>query len=158
VARRSTIVAALIGLNLAGAVYRPLPETTEDRRMAYTFSSYYGNLNQLSKPSYFPENDRFVIVWSDGSRTRPRPGDVEAHILETIVCKPDGSIVYYEGNPGLLRRLFAWPRILREPDRSMLEMWWPALVAAVITLLVLRSLWSRTRRPRDDNTLLFGVD
>lgn len=140
-----TIAAALIGLNLAGAAYQPLPESADEWEKPRLWLSYYADTNNLRKPSYSLEQGQLTIVWSDGRATRLEPGDAEGHILETIVCKPDGAIVYYEGNPGLLRRLFTWPQVMREPSRSMLEMWWPVLAAALVTSFVLRTFWTRWR-------------
>ncbi len=156
--RLAMIVAALIGLNVASAVYRPLPDPDRNRPDTRGFPQYFLSIDAKYQASFLSEKGQFVIVWSNGTTARPQHNDVEGHVLETIVYRPDGAIVYYEGSPGLFRRLFTWPHVIREPSRTMLEMWWPVPIAAAITLLVLRTLWSQARRHRDNDTFWFGAD
>ncbi len=143
---------SLFGLNLAGAVFRPLPDSAIE-------ASDQSRIPPMAHDVLVrQEGGRFVIHWSNCRETRPEPGDVDGHIVETVIFKPNGAVVAYEGSPGLLRRLLTWPRVVREPTRSLLEMWWPALAAAAITFLVLRSLWLQARRGRDDSTFWFGTE
>ena len=57
-------------------------------------------------------------------------------MLDTFIYRSDGGIVAYEGEPGLLKRMFVWPRIIQRPTRSWAEMWWPVVMSVAITLWV----------------------
>ena len=70
-----------------------------------------------------------------------------SRVLGTIVYRPDGSIVGYEGRPGEMQ---APPHVIRPPLRSFLEMWWPVVASASITTLVLGILWRQVWRQQND--------
>ncbi|MFI5456064.1 MAG: hypothetical protein ACHRXM_11500 [Isosphaerales bacterium] len=159
-ARRATIAAALIGLNLAGAVYRPLLDPSEQRPADHV---YFDGSLFLDKAGNFLFNrgdGKLLFRNADGSHERPATledfplplhhGDGRNRILDTIVYKSDGSIVDYEGNPGMMEPMLTWPRVIQPPTRSLLEMWWPAVASASITLMVLDVLWRQARRQRTD--------
>jgi hypothetical protein len=137
-ARWLTIIAALIGLNIAGAVSRPPPDRSD---IALAYDSLFGGVPSV------------IILKIDGRAVAQRlvdgsdllrptgPGDSEqarddgSRIGEgTINYKTDGSIVAYSGSPGHVpsRSSVIWP-----PTRSLLETWSPLVISASTTLLVL---------------------
>jgi len=159
-ARWATIVAALIGLNITGAVYRPLLDPSEQRPAS---DVYFGGSMFLDEAGNFLFNRRdgtLIFRNADGSLERPatlddfplplHQDDGHSRISDTIVYKSDGSIVDYEGNPGIMERMLTWPRVIQSPTRSLLEMWWRVVASASITLLVLDILWRQARRQRTD--------
>ena len=77
-----------------------------------------------------------------------RSSDAGSAIGEaTIDYRSDGGIVAYAGRPG---KMLSHPRWLRPPSFSFLEMRWPVVASASITVLVLVLLWRRARRQRED--------
>jgi hypothetical protein len=87
------------------------------------------------------------VSYDDERGRRVRHRDDRIRVLGTIDYKPDGSIVGYEGKPGEMR---APPHVIRPPLQSFLEMWWPIMASASITMLVLGILWRQFRRQQND--------
>jgi hypothetical protein len=156
------IVSALVGLNLAAARYRRAPDPYDDRLESplrstadifvkpdggveprpvggsflvvkpdgfHGVKSFGGTLKSYADGTFVSYDERGVRVGYEYDRSRT---------LGTIVYRPDGSIVGYGGRPGEMR---APPHVIRPPLRSFLEMWWPVVASASITLLVLGILW-----------------
>ena len=78
----------------------------------------------------------------------PRDG-ITIFDIRTMVCKEDGSVVGYEGEPGNTR---SRPILLYPPVRSPLTMWAPFLFGLTTTVVVLVVLWRqwRSNRATDD--------
>ncbi len=89
---------------------------------------------------------RYVVSYDDHGRP-VHYGDDRSRTLGTIVYKADGSIAGYEGRPGEMR---APPHVIRPPLRSLLEVWWPVMAGAAITILVLAILGRQLRRESID--------
>jgi len=171
VLRPLIIVLALFGLNLVAARYRRAPDPYDDRMetpvrsTADLFVKPDGTVEPrpvgghflVVKPDGFHGVKSFggrLITYADGTAVSYDEHGVRigyeydrSRALGTIVYRPDGSIVGYEGRPGEMR---APPHVIRPPLRSFLEMWWPAMAGASITLLVLGILWRQLRRQRAD--------
>lgn len=103
--RWAVIALALVGLNLAAAVYGP------------PWNDDY--------PGYMPWQSSF------------REGE------GTMICKPDGSILAYQGDPGEISP-GSPPRVVRRPMRSWLQIWSPTIATATITLLALFVAWRQS--------------
>jgi hypothetical protein len=144
------IGAALTGVNLAAAVYRPFVDPTE---------SWLANQSL---------HDRRLILRADGTTEHRPPGEpwvqesggVSVSRLEepagrigTIVRGIDGSIVAYEGAPG---GVASRPYVIRQALRSDWEMRWPIVAAAFTTIVAIALLWSQHGRPGTDR--LAGID
>ena len=158
--RRAMVVGALIGLNLAGAVHRP-PQHPVEQRLDPLLWSGAILFPRRDGSFLFPgPGGSLVIRAADGSVRRPATVDnypLPLHggygadrVLDTVVYKRDGSIVAYDGNPGLLGRILGPTRVIQPPARSSLEMWWPAIASALITLIVLDLVWRQSRRPQTE--------
>ena len=157
---RATIAVALVGLNIAGAASRQIMDPTEQRQARFqrfdqlTFFDGRGGF-------FFTRHDgRLVKREIDYKTARPaklsdfplaaREGNSKDCVAETIVCQPDGSIVAYDGSPGLLGRILTQPRVLQPSARSFLETSWPVVCSTSITLLVFGILWRQARRQRSE--------
>jgi len=143
--RCATIAAALVGLNIAGAVFRPFINPADQRPLPFEL------FDQFILPdgggSLFLTHRDGRLFKSDihGKAERPatlsdfplavRQGDAESRVAETVVYKRDGSIVVYDGSPGLLARILLRSRVLQPQARSFTETWWPLLSSASITAL-----------------------
>lgn len=162
------IFAALAGLNLAAALYRGTPDPPDDELDSPIQSSAdllikpdgaieirpLGK-HMMMKPDGRYESRAFsgrLVVKADGRAESRPPLDgwalpagygVGGRILGTIVYRPDGSVVGYEGEP---LRMQSRPHLIRPPMRSFIEMWWPVLVSASITAFVTIVSWRRIRR------------
>jgi hypothetical protein len=175
-----TIALALVGLNLVAALHRPAPDPYDDRLETLLRSSadvyvkpdggveprpwgsflvmkpdgYHGTVlfgggsGIAEDGSIYSYDDHGVRIRYDGDRSRA---------LGTIVYKPDGSIIGYEGKPGEMRPP---AHVIRPPLRSFLEMWWPVMTSASITLLVLvilgRQVWQERSEPATENDCYAG--
>ena len=161
VGRRLMIVSALVGLNLVAARHRRAPDPYDDRMETPIRST----ADLLVKPDGAivprPVGGYFLVVKPDGFHGLKNfggklksyaDGTIVAYdehgvrvsyeydhgrTLGTIVYRPDGSIVGYEGRPGEMQ---GPSHVIRPPLRSFLEMWWPVVASASITLLAL--CWS----------------
>jgi hypothetical protein len=71
----------------------------------------------------------------------------------TIDFRADGNVVSYRGRPGIK---LSQPRVLRPPSFSFLEMRWPVIASASLTLLVL-VVTVRRLSPRQIRTLVIVV-
>ena len=165
-ARWATTAAALIGLNIAGAVYGPFPEPGQEQPCPGIFKEpsivpdeqggllFQDRVRGLVKRPANGEGERLATASDyplplhlDDGPTNPTQGG-GARVKDTIVYKSDGSVVAYDGNPGLIERLVSRPRVIQPPTRSFLEVWWPVIASVSITILVLGILWCRARRNR----------
>ena len=173
-ARWLIIVMALVGLNLVAALYRPPPDPYDDQLESPIRSSAdllvkpdggieiqpLGGERLVMKPDGGYEYRAFagrIVIKADGRAvSQPPPdgdvappdyGDYRGCILGTIVYKPNGSIVGYEGKPG---QMLHPTHLIRPPTRSFLEMWWPVIASASITILVLGIMWRHVRRQLTD--------
>lgn len=146
------IAASLLGLVLASAVYRPDPFST-GRGLDQSWPLHgYAKPLRISR-----EGNRWLIYWSESHVVPMDPADPDSRILETVIHRTDGSVVIYEGSPGPLERLFAWPRaVVKDPTWSPLEMWWPAFGTAAIAFLTVKALRLDARHRQDDSTFWFG--
>jgi hypothetical protein len=157
--RWATIVAALIGANLAGAVYRPLLDPREPRPPDHLYFDGSTVRDEAGNFLFKHGDGRLFFRNADGSHERPATlndfplplhrGGRHSRILDTIAYKSDGSLVVYEGNPGIIERILTWPRVIEPPVRSLPEMWWPVVGSASITLLALDVLVRQARRQRN---------
>ncbi len=171
VARRLSAVLLLVVLNLVASLYRPAPDPYDDRletplrSAADLFVKPDGGIEPrpvggtflVMKPDGYLGLVKFggrlevtadgTVISYDEHGLRVCYGDDPIRFLGTIVYKPDGSIVGYEGKPGEMQ---APPHVIRPPLRSFLEMWWPVMASASISLLVVGILWRQLRRQRAD--------
>jgi hypothetical protein len=120
-ARWTTILAALIAMNVACFVYRPLPGDTIPE-----WSLLHRNWLALRKET-------------GGER------DVLESDIRTFVYKDDGSILGYEGRPG---QMVSRPIVLKPPTWSALTMRSPVLLSGTITIVVVVYMSRRWWRPR----------
>jgi len=158
-ARWVTVASALIGLNFAGAVYRPLYGPGELRPSPYLFFDSATFLDEQGDFSLYHPDGRLAITKSDGRERPALPDDCEPPILErgsprgiqdSIVNKTAGSIVAYEVRPGRMSLILSRPRSVKSPTRSFLEVWFPAIGSASITVVVSFCVWRQIRRQRTD--------
>lgn len=170
VARRLSAVLLLVGLNVMAALYRRVPDPYDDRletllrSTADVFVKADGGIEPRPWGSFLvikPDGYHGGVVFGgrreitldgtvfsyDDHGVRVRYVDDRSRALGTILYKPDGSIVGYEGKPGEMR---APPHVIRPPLRSSLEMSWPVMASASITLLVLCILWRQVWGKRAD--------
>jgi hypothetical protein len=160
VARWLAIATALIGLNFAGAVYRPLRGPGELRPSPYLFFDSATFLDEHGDFLLQHPGGRLFITKSDGGCERPAlPDDCEppplesgspSRIRDSIVNKTSGSIVAYEVRPGLMRLKLSRPRSVKSSMRSFVEVWFPAIASASVTALVLYCMWRQVRRERNE--------
>jgi hypothetical protein len=155
--RWATIAISLIGLNWLGAVYRPLVDLGEWQSLA---ASPFIKSDFLDKAGirFRCQADELVFMTEHDGGGRPATlddyplplyqGDGQSRVLATIVHKSDGSVVIYEGNPGLMRLILSRPRVIQPPKRTALEIWWPVIASASTTLLVLDILLRQLRQRR----------
>ena len=158
--RWATIAAALIGLNVAGAVYGPFPEPGEEQPCPAVFND----------PAMVPDEEGGLLFRDRANRVvkrlangDERPATVAdyplplhgydgyshrggARVKDTVVYRSDGSVVAYDGNPGLLERLMTRPRVIQTATRSILEVWWPVIGSVSISLGFIGILWGQARR------------
>jgi hypothetical protein len=145
VARWAVILAALIGLNGAGAVQRPQLDASEQKPGPNSFVFHPTMFLEYAGASLGPFQPPVPL---NNATFSPRHGDQHVRVLDTVIYRSDGGIVAYEGNPGLVQRVLSWPRVIQPPTRSLTEMWWPVAGSVSITLLVLDLLWRQGRRRR----------
>jgi hypothetical protein len=150
-----TMAAALVGLNLAGAAYRPLPEAGE--RLPIDTVPLAGGItcDRVGDFLFRLGDGRLIFRNADGSRQRPATavdfplplhrGAGQRIVLETIVYRSDGSVVAYDGNPGILRRIVTSPRVIERSPRSTLDIWWPVVASASISFAVLDIVYRGVR-------------
>jgi hypothetical protein len=154
--RRATIVAALVALNVVAAIHRPLPVPRERGRTPNEFFDLTGFFAKDGSHFFKRPDGGLVIRRADGTRecaASPNdtplpldPSDGRSRVLETIFYRSDGSIVAYDGSPGLIAQVFSWPRVIHPPTRSPMEMWWPVAASALITILVLELVRRQERQ------------
>jgi hypothetical protein len=150
---------ALIGLNVAAAVYGPFPEPGCEQPCPKIFDDPTMAPDMPGDRLIRDQNGRLVKRPADGGAERPATAadyppplheyDARTRVLDTIVYSSDGSVAAYAGNPGLFERLISRPCIIKPPTRSFLEVWWPTIGSASASLLVIGVLWcqARWRRP-----------
>ena len=161
------MVMALVGLNLVAALYRPAPAPFDD----LLESPIRSTADLLVKPNggieIQPHGNPLVmkpdgragrlVLKAHGSTDSQSPTgghgppagyeNDPSRTLGTVVYKQDGGIVGYTGKPGEMR---SRPHLIRAPMRSFLEMLWPVIASASITVLVLVILWRQARGRRID--------
>jgi hypothetical protein len=152
-ARRLTILAGLIGLNVAGAVYRPLPDA---RKQPPSPVQFFDSDTFLDEEGNFLHNhldESLEIIRTNGA---PRPptlddcraplqdGDARGRFRDTSVKKTLGSIVAYEIRPGLMGLVLTRPRRIKSWVRSFLDEWSLALASALTTVVALLLSWRHT--------------
>lgn len=130
--RWAVVGLAVVGLIVAGAKFRAPPTPQDVWRLGYQLPDILRNtIDQLNR-------NRVPIPASEGLYT------TSSFVYGTIVYRLDGSILGYEGTPGDLR---SRPRMIRQPTRSLLEIWWPVVGSVTISLLVaavaMRHFWPR---------------
>jgi hypothetical protein len=150
-ARRITIAAALIGLNVAALPSRPPPDRSQ---FVLDYRALFGGTPTI------------IIFELDGGSVQPRPVYVSdpselfvdldvyrssggRHRLDegTMAYKPDGSIMAYAGCP---ERMLSQPCLMRSSTRPPLGIWSPVVASASGTALVLFLLWRRSQQPQTD--------
>jgi hypothetical protein len=171
-ARWLLIVMALFGLNLAAAsVFRPLPRRDDqpldhylrhsgkllakgDGIIEFRPSGGTGMIKpdgtyelQPLPPVPLVKSNRDADHGRSSDAQVPSPSyyDDTGRILGTVRYKPDGSIIGYEGTPGQIQ---GRSHVIRPPIRPFLQMWWPVIGSASITLLILGLLWREVRGQR----------
>jgi hypothetical protein len=122
------MIIALIGLNIAGAVYRRPPHPADPWRR--DIEDYQVPLPLVIGPCGTPSYSR---VGSNGGRPGVHSDSHQAYV-GMIVFRTDGSVIGYEGaetrNPSRAHTLQA-------PTHSLLEMWWPLIGSVTITIVAL---------------------
>jgi hypothetical protein len=153
-ARWGGIVAGVIGLNIAGLLassiwqldQRPPPRIWSDPTQFLDDNGNYVVRGEKTSP---------IIRSGDGRIDRPatladyplplHEGDGQSRVLDTVIYQPDGSIVRYNGNPGLVRRILTQPRVLQPPTRSFFEVRWPEIGSVSISVVAIVILWRQAR-------------
>jgi hypothetical protein len=92
---------------------------------------------------------------TDGSAPRPATTadyplplhqyDAKARVLDTVEYRSDGSVVLYQGNPGLFARLMGRPLVIKPATRSFVEVWGWTIAGAVISAGFVGMLWRQSR-------------
>lgn len=117
VSRSVLIVVSLVGLNVAAVTYRSPPRSTDPWSEGY----------RLPDPVHQSLNSRSSYL-----------------AYGTVVYRLDGSIVGFEGEPG---KPVSRAHVFFPATRSPLELWWPVIGSAMISLgvlaVVLKPCWSR---------------
>ncbi len=144
------IALSLIGLNLAAALFRP-PVDTRDESPEYLQALGLGNWVGAHR-----DGTRWVV--SPRNHADWKRDDVLEPLLETVICRSDGAVVAYDGDPDFWERLLTRPRFIRDPLYSPLEMWWPVVGAIAVTVAVLLTLLREARRRQEIPTFYFGED
>lgn len=144
------IALSLIGLNLAAALFRP-PVDTRDESPEYLQALGLGNL----VVAHF---EGFGWVVHPRNRADLTRDDVPEPLLETVICRSDGAVVAYDGDPDFWERLLTRPRYIRHPLYSVVEMWWPVVGAIAVTVAVLLILFRESRLQQEIPTFYFGED
>jgi hypothetical protein len=125
--RRLTLAVSLIGLNVAGAVYRPLP----DREELVVDNRYLSSSTRVSH--VFTRDGAYLNRYHLRGIGHDDDDNGPLHPMNTIVFKADGAILSYDGTPGETR---SRPFVLRPPRRSFLVMWFPLIASVTTTILV----------------------
>jgi hypothetical protein len=125
--RRLTLAVSLIGLNVAGAVYRPLP----DREELVVDNRYLSSSTRVSH--VFTRDGACLNRYHLRGIGHDDDDNGPLHTMNTIVFKADGAIFSYDGTPGETR---SRPFVLRPPRRSFLVMWFPLIASVTTTILV----------------------
>jgi hypothetical protein len=155
--RWAAIAICLIGLNWLSAVYRPYLVPGEWQSLANSQQIESDFLDKAGKKFRYQADELVLMTENEGGERPatlddyPLPlyqGDGQTRVLATIVHKSDGSVVIYEGNPGLMRQILSRPRVIQPPTRTALEMWWPVIASASTTFLVLDILRRQLRQRR----------
>jgi hypothetical protein len=127
-ARRLTILAALIGLNVAGAVYRPLPGSSKQPPSPVLFFDSDTFLDEEGNFLHNHLDESLEIIRTNGA---PRPptlddcraplqdGDARGRFRDPSVKTTLGSIVAYAVRPGLMRLALTRPRRIKSWVRSI---------------------------------------
>jgi hypothetical protein len=154
-ARCVGIVAGLIGLNVAGLVASAIGQHDERLLPPRIWSDPTQFLDDNGSYVVRGGKTRPIIKSGDGRIDRPatladyplplHDGDGQARVFDTVIYKPDGSIVRYKGNPGLIRRILIQPHVLQPPTRTFLEVWWPTIGSMSISLVIIVILWRQAR-------------
>jgi hypothetical protein len=143
--RGMMLATALIGLNFACFIYRPILDYHESQ--PFSGISYRpGNfLDMLNIQLQYRAADGVLIKHASDGSERPATlddyplplhrGDNNTRVLATIISGNDGGIVAYEGNPGFFELMLTRPRVIEQPTISRLEMWSTVLGGVLITLL-----------------------
>ena len=153
-ARCAMVAAALVALNAAAVVYGPFPEPGDERPRPNVFDD----------PAMVPDADGSLsfrdraykvmkkMAWgaerlatADDYPLPRHRFDSRTRVKDSIVYKPDGSVVAYDGNPGFVERLISRPRVIFPPTRSFLKVWWAVIVGFLFSLIVVCTLWRQTR-------------
>ncbi len=158
--RWATIAAALISLNVAGAVYGPFPEPGEEQPCPAVFMDPAMVPDEQGGLLFRDRANRVVKRSANGGGERPATAadyplplhgyDGYTHrggarVKDTVEYRSDGSVVAYEGNPGLMERLASRPRVIRPPTRSFLAVWWPVIGSLSISLVVIGISWCQAQ-------------
>ncbi|MHB1561541.1 MAG: hypothetical protein ACYC61_29175 [Isosphaeraceae bacterium] len=144
------IALSLIGLNLAAALFRP-PVDTRGKSPEYLQALGLGDW----VGAHF---EGFGWVVSPRNRADWKWDDVPEPLLETVICRSDGAVVAYDGDPDFWERLLTRPRYIRHPLYSVVEMWWPVVGAIAVTVAVLLILFRESRLQQEIPTFYFGED
>ena len=151
----ATTAVALIGLNIAGALFGRFPEPGQEEPHPKNFSGPTAVPDQDGSLAVEDGAGRIVRISPTGNVRRlatvsdyPLPlhqFDTRTRVKETVEYRSDGSVVAYAGNPGFLQRLVTRPRVLQPSTRSFLEVWWPAIGSMFVSLFLLFGAWRQTR-------------
>ena len=145
------LATALIGLNFACFIYRPILDYHESQPFSGISYGPGNFLDMLNIQLQYRAADGVLIKHASDGSERPATlddyplplhrGDENTRVLATIVCGSDGGIVAYEGNPGFVRQILTRPRVIEQPTKSRLEIWSPVLAGVLITLLAFYYMW-----------------
>jgi hypothetical protein len=156
-ARCLTILAALISLNFAGAVHRPLLEPSKQPPSPLLFFDLNTFLDEEGNFIHNHLDETLEIIMANGA---PRPptlddcraplqdGDARGRVRGSGVNKTLGAIVAYEVRPGLMRLVLVRPSRIKSWARSFLEVWCLAIVSALTSFLVIVVMWRQALRRR----------
>ncbi|MHB1561542.1 MAG: LbetaH domain-containing protein [Isosphaeraceae bacterium] len=153
---RMVIGAALLALNMAAACCDTYPRPGSEEPFPPKF---------LDASTVSDEDGSLVVEDSSYHLIRKLPGSTEVRpvsmadyaaprhqfdtrlrIKDTVIYNSDGSVVAYPGKAGFLERLISRPLVLHPATRSLLEVWWPVLTSASVSVIFL--LWLRLRPGR----------
>jgi hypothetical protein len=154
-ARSLAIAVGLVGVNIAGYAASPVWDWGEPPLSPRVWCDPYQFPDEEGR-YIVPGGSGLPIVKSaDGRASKPaivedfplplHRGDGTSRVLDTVIYRPDGSIVVYKGNPGFWGRVLVGPRVLQPATRSFLEVWWPAIGSMFISLVVIAILWRQAR-------------
>ena len=154
-ARWAGIAAGLIGLNLAAIAASPVWNRSEKHPPPRLWCDPTQFQDDAGNYVVAGVKSRPMIRSGDGRVDRPatqddyplplHQGDRKSRVLDTVMYRPDGSIIRYNGNPGMIEQIFTRPRVLQPSARPFLAVWWPFVGSVFISLAVFVILLRQAR-------------